>query len=260
MQSLLIIISILVALSVVEGFITTPGVSSYSRVATDVVLLHATQQQDITEDATERIASATALLTKAAEAKSEDSDIVVEALLDLERLTRNQVKENPQLAQRTLEALAGNGGGSWRLIFTTGTIDTQKKRGRINYFPIKAVQSFNSATNPWRIENGIYIGTFPLLKFQGDFDWTVQKSGVTKLTFDFTKVILIGFLELQLKRGEAASIGASTGLGSESNVNLEKHGKRAFFNWISANGQIATARGGGGGLALWKRVEYEGGS
>jgi hypothetical protein len=40
----------------------------------------------------------------------------VEALLDLERLTRQQVKENPQIAESTLEALAGNGGGSWRLI------------------------------------------------------------------------------------------------------------------------------------------------
>jgi hypothetical protein len=41
-------------------------------------------------------------------------------------------------------------------------------------------------------------------------------------------------------------------------VNLEKQGKRAFFNWITADDRIATARGGGGGLALWKRVDYEG--
>jgi hypothetical protein len=31
-------------------------------------------------------------------------------------------------------------------------------------------------------------------------------------------------------------------------------GRRAFFDWISADDAIATARGGGGGLALWKRV------
>jgi hypothetical protein len=249
MQFSLIILLVLVALSVVEGFIVATGVTTKRAFA-----LRATQQ-DVTEDATERIASATVFLTRAAETKAENSDLVVEALLDLERLTRQQVKENPQLAQQTLEALAGNGGRSWRLIFTTGTVSTQEKRGRVNYFPIKAIQSFNSDTNPWRIENGIYIGDFPLLKFQGDFDWTVQKSGVTKLTFDFTRVTLIGFLELQLKRGEAANIGASTGLGSESNVNLDKQGKRAFFNWISANDQIATARGGGGGLALWKLMD-----
>jgi hypothetical protein len=252
MQFSYIIFLVLVALSVVESFIATKGLTTnqWER----AVALRATQQ-DVTEDTTERIASAIALLTRAAETKAENSDIVVEALLDLERLTRQQIKENPQLAQQTLEALAGNGGRSWRLIFTTGTVSTQEKRGRVNYFPIKAIQSFNSDTNPWRIENGIYIGDFPLLKFQGDFDWTVQKSGVTKLTFDFTRVTLIGFLELQLKRGEAANIGASTGLGSESNVNLDKQGKRAFFNWISANDQIATARGGGGGLALWKLMD-----
>ena len=30
-------------------------------------------------------------------------------------------------------------------------------------------------------------------------------------------------------------------------------GKKPFFNWISADSEIATARGGGGGLALWQR-------
>ncbi|KAG7341620.1 hypothetical protein IV203_023573 [Nitzschia inconspicua] len=225
------------------------------------------QQQDDITSTEDRIATVIALLTRAADTKSEDSDSVVEALLDLEKLTRQQVKQNPSIADATLQALSsnvGDGGGnndgqSWRLIFTTGTVNTQQKRGgRINYFPIKAIQSFNSNTDPWTIENGIYVGDFCVLKFQGDFDWTVQPSGVTKLTFDFTKLTLLGFLELQLKSGEAASIGASTGLGAESNVQLvEKQGKRAFFNWISADDNIATARGGGGGLALWKRVHKQ---
>ena len=36
-------------------------------------------------------------------------------------------------------------------------------------------------------------------------------------------------------------------------------GKKPFFNWISADSNIATARGGGGGLALWQRdVEMQG--
>ena len=50
-------------------------------------------------------------------------------------------------------------------------------------------------------------------------------------------------------------IGAKTGLGSQNNVENAEKGKAAFFNWISADGDIATARGGGGGLALWKRVD-----
>jgi hypothetical protein len=42
-------------------------------------------------------------------------------------------------------------------VFTTGTIDTQKKYGRrVNYFPIKAAQCFNTTT--MRLTNGIFIG------------------------------------------------------------------------------------------------------
>jgi hypothetical protein len=43
-------------------------------------------------------------------------------------------------------------------------------------------------------------------------------------------------------------------LGSANNEKLADMGRRAFFDWISADDEIATARGGGGGLALWKRV------
>jgi hypothetical protein len=46
-------------------------------------------------------------------------------------------------------------------------------------------------------------------------------------------------------------------LGSESNVKNAQKDKAAFFNWISADDKIATARGGGGGLALWTRVIEE---
>ena len=75
-----------------------------------------------------------------------------------------------------------------------------------------------------------------------------------KLEFDFDKVLLLNFFDVTLKRGQAAQIGSSTGLGSDSNVENIKRDKKAFFNWISANEDIATARGGGGGLALWKRL------
>lgn len=46
-------------------------------------------------------------------------------------------------------------------------------------------------------------------------------------------------------------------MGSKNNVKNAEKGKAAFFNWISADGNIATARGGGGGLALWKRVQLD---
>ena len=75
-----------------------------------------------------------------------------------------------------------------------------------------------------------------------------------RLNFDFEQIALLG-LRFNLPKGGAAKIGASTGLGAESNVvNAQKRELPAFFNWISADEQIATARGGGGGLALWRRL------
>jgi hypothetical protein len=63
--------------------------------------------------------------------------------------------------------------GSWRLIFTTGTVSTQKKLGRrINFFPVKAVQTFN--TDTMSISNGIYAGNFAILKFFGEFEFNLK--------------------------------------------------------------------------------------
>jgi hypothetical protein len=53
---------------------------------------------------------------------------------------------------------------------------------------------------------------------------------------------------------EPNKMGAASGLGNDGNIKRTESGGRAFFNWISADETIATARGGGGGLALWKRI------
>jgi hypothetical protein len=185
-------------------------------------------------------------LKAAADTKTEDPDRVVGALLDLEKLARAVSKEDDGAFSRdTLEKL----NGSWRLVFTTGTVDTQKRVGKINYFPIKAVQSFNTQTSPMTLTNGIFAGDFALLQFYGDFEWLEDKR---RLEFDFDEIAVLGF-RIQLPKGGAAEIGASTGLGSKGNVQRAQSGKKAFFNWISADASIATARGGGGGLALWRR-------
>lgn len=71
-----------------------------------------------------------------------------------------------ETSRDTLENLDG----AWRLIFTTGTIDTQKKLGRkINYFPIKAAQCFDTST--MKLTNGIFLGNIELIKFFGEFEW-----------------------------------------------------------------------------------------
>jgi len=141
--------------------------------------------------------------------------------------------------------------GNWRLIFTTGTKSTQERfKRKINYFPFKAIQSFDTSTEPFQIENGIYFGDSVVLKFFGDFTFNLLTS---KLEFIFNQISILG-LKLDLGKTTAAQIGSSTGLGAESNVANAKKGKKASFNWISADSSIASARGGGGGLALWKRI------
>lgn len=190
------------------------------------------------------ILKATTLLERASETKGEAPDAVVSALLDLEKLMRAKNKADDNATSRqTFEKLDG----SWRLIFTTGTIDTQKKLGRINYFPIKAVQSFD--TNRLAISNGIYFGDTAVVKFFGPFSFNEK---ARKLEFDFDTIAVFGF-KINLPKGGAAKIGQQTGLGSENNVELVKKGAQPFFNWILASDNIAVARGGGGGLALWRR-------
>lgn len=204
-----------------------------------------------------------AILVEAANTKSVDSDTVVAALLDLERQQRALAKQDETVAAQLQDDLDGD----WQLVFTTGTMDTQKKMGKINYFPIKAVQSFRTrnrdagdgdgddadgSSSPMSIENGIYLGDFAVLKFSGVMEFDQRKR---RLQFDFDKIALFnGAIDVRLGRGQAARIGASSGLGSKSNVENAARDKTAFFNWISADDKIATARGAGGGLALWKRV------
>ena len=89
------------------------------------------------------INEANAILLRASnrEIDVSESDTIVKALQDLEKLMRQQNKaDNGKTADSTLENL----NGAWQLVFTTGTIDTQKKTGRINYFPVKAVQTFDT--------------------------------------------------------------------------------------------------------------------
>ena len=185
-------------------------------------------------------------LYRAAETKQEDSDTVFRALSDLEKEMRQLAREDESVATTMLDQLDGD----WQLVFTTGTAQTQSKIGKINYFPLKAVQSFRPAQR--YIENGIYLGDIPVLKFSGDMDFDLRKR---RLEFDFDTLYLFNSLiTIPLKKGQAADLGSKSGLGSDSNVKNAERNKKPFFNWISADAKIATARGGGGGLALWKRV------
>eukprot|EP00965_Chrysotila_dentata_P094446 3122577-Pleurochrysis_carterae.AAC.2 len=113
---------------------------------------------------------ALAVLKEAARTKQVSDDKVVGALLDLEQAMRAAAKEDPKVSTDTLENLHG----AWRLVFTTGTVDTQKRVGTVSYFPVKAVQTFDTKQTPMRITNGIFLGDFAVLKFFGEFEWEVR--------------------------------------------------------------------------------------
>ncbi len=196
------------------------------------------------------IQEAKKLLVRAAETKLENPDAVLNALESLEKNCKFKFKQDPSAFSQDI---MDNITGEWRLIFTTGTRERQKKSGgRVNYFPLKAIQKFDATVEPKIIENGIYVGDFPLIRFSGDFDFDERRR---KLEFDFDMIEILGLIKINLSRKDVAKIGATTGLGSANNEKLADTGRRAFFDWISADEEIATARGGGGGLALWKRVD-----
>jgi hypothetical protein len=68
--------------------------------------------------------------------KKTEPDKIVENLLSLEKLMRSKNKlDDDATSRETFKYLDG----TWRLVFTTGTIDVQKKTGRVNYFPLKVV-------------------------------------------------------------------------------------------------------------------------
>ena len=240
-----LLLLLLCTASCVSAFSTSP-VSFTKRSSSTLLLASATTT--VSNDVQE----AKQLLYRAAETKLENPDRVLDAMISLENNAKAQLKEDSAaLAKDIMDNISGD----WRLIFTTGTKERQEKSGgRVNYFPLKAIQKFDTSTSPMFIENAIYVRKLPLVRFTGDWDFNERKR---KVEFDFDMIELLGLIKIKLGRKEVAKIGASTGLGSANNEKLADSGRRAFFDWICADDNIATARGGGGGLALWKRVDEE---
>mmetsp|Transcript_23602 Transcript_23602/g.30607 ORF Transcript_23602/g.30607 Transcript_23602/m.30607 type:complete len:240 (+) Transcript_23602:112-831(+) len=174
------------------------------------------------------VAEANSLLIQACETKDVEPDLVLDSIMFLEKEQRRRRRENPKSdgeESGDLQKVSGN----WQLVFTTGDKKTEKNFGRINYFPVKAVQCFDASN--MQITNGIYIGDFSVLLFSGEFVWIDEK---TRLEFDFNKV-KVGPFEF--------------GFGSKDPPKVQPS-----FNFIAIEEKIIVARGAGGGLALWKRV------
>ena len=114
--------------------------------------------------------SALALCRVAATSREADPDTVCEAMLTVEKGMRDTAKaDGGELSRSTLQSLDG----AWRLVFTTGTVEMQSKLGRkIDYFPLRATQTFDTRTNA--ITNGIYVGSFALVRFFGSIEWRAR--------------------------------------------------------------------------------------
>eukprot|EP00966_Prymnesium_polylepis_P192346 4458156-Prymnesium_polylepis.1 len=81
-----------------------------------------------------------------------------------------------------------------------------------------------------RVSAGIYLGQLAVLQFYGKFSWLEAQR---RLEFDFDAIAVLG-LKIDLPKGGAEKIGASTGLGAENNVKRAEAGKKAFFNATTA--------------------------
>ena len=177
------------------------------------------------------------------------SDSVVEALLEAEKTARKS-KKSSSLAQLL---------GSWRLCFITGTKKTRQRAGimlesgryiprfvniKLSYYPEDTAIS-SQQFEAGRVENSVELGALKLT-LSGPTKFLPQKN---ILAFDFTKikVELFGF---QLYCGTIRG-----GEESEEKFYETSVGKQAFFAYFLLEEGIIAARGRGGGLALWGRLE-----
>jgi len=142
---------------------------------------------------------------------------------------------------------ASQGGCFWKLVYTVpkDSLNEAASKGADqvsgsggSYFPITAVQNWNVSN--MRIQNGVFLGKhiFSLI-FSGDFEVTNKRF----LYFDFDR--------LDLKLGPLKG-------GFDLPKNESRQGKkRPFFIFLYADDEFCVAKGKGGGIAVWKKVDVK---
>ncbi|MGB7441120.1 MAG: hypothetical protein WA919_08645 [Coleofasciculaceae cyanobacterium] len=151
--------------------------------------------------------------------------------------------------------------GSWRLCFITGTKKTRKRAGIVlgagryllSWVKIYLSYSANEQTNfqpeqlfaTGRVQNLVQLGGLQL-SLSGPVKFLLRKN---ILAFDFTH-LTIRFFGAKLYEGYIRNGKATEEIFYEESVK-----KQAFFAYFLANNQVIAARGRGGGLALWGKVE-----
>jgi len=168
-------------------------------------------------------------LAQSALTREEEPEAVFDAIRVLEK-ARKEVDGSNFEKQLT---------GSWRLVYTTGTKQTEGEVGRINYVPIVAVQTFDMEKR--FIRNGVYLGPLTL-EFEGKLTWIQDR---LRLEFDFDELKLCGF-SVPLPDALRSTLGMKSST---------PYKRQPAFDFVAADEKIMAARGAGGGVALWLRNE-----
>lgn len=141
---------------------------------------------------------------------------------------------------------------NWRLVFITGTKESQKKWGNIIgqgfYLPKFINVSINYSAddqelNQGKVVNQVNVG---LVKFtvEGPIKY-LEKKNILAFDFNYLKMYILGVQTFQtnIRGGEN-----STASFYEAKIN-----QLAFFSYFLVTENLICARGRGGGLALWKK-------
>ena len=178
--------------------------------------------------------------------KKPTSELVYQALLGAEKNSHQQ-KHKYEFNQLL---------GDWRLIFITGTKESQKKLGGLLgkgfYLPsfVKVIISYfpeKNHDNQGNVANKVEVG---LVKFNvtGPIKY-VDKKNI--LAFDFNHLIMsvLGVKTFQTDiRG---------GKKDESKFYKQSINNQAFFSYFLVTEDFIAARGRGGGLALWRKEDVK---
>jgi hypothetical protein len=172
---------------------------------------------------------------------------VLAALLTAERISR---KEKPQYS---LEQLLG----TWRLCLTTGTSRFRSKTNSLGatarYLPqfikieLTYTNSESLSSQVGRVENCVTVAGLKLT-LNGPVRFLTPKN---ILVFDFTS-LKVSYLGFQLYEGYIRG-----GKAKENDFYRQKISKQAFFVYFLLTETAIAARGKGGGLALWSRVNLD---
>ena len=203
------------------------------------------------------------ILEQAALASSDKTDLpspssVVAALLAVERAKQQKISYS-------FEQLIG----TWRLCFVTGTKKSRQRAGIVlgagRYIPRFVNISLNyssiepSPLDRGRVENRVNLAALQL-SLTGPVRFLSPKN---LLAFDFTRMNLklfgVTLYNGYIRAGKAedATVKESSAVSvvREESFYTDKISHQAFFAYFYIGEKAIAARGKGGGLALWSRVE-----